>query len=68
MEQPVTGQNPRIRINVNQLAKGQLRFDCTFEAEGVLSTELLEQAREQALAESDELVAALVARYPATEA
>ena len=47
----------RYRVNVKTGAKGQKTYDCTVE-----STEL---TREQVIAESDALVAALDERYPA---
>ena len=58
---PTGGQNeyPRVRINVKQLAKGELRFDCTYEDTGVTWQDALE--------ESDKLVDALTNRYPAPE-
>ena len=46
----------RYRINVSTTSKGIKSYDCTFDGEGV--------SREQALAESDELVRQLDRRYP----
>jgi len=55
-------QNPdnRIRINVSTTSKGVKSYDCTIEMAGATV--------EQALAESDRLVAELDKRYPAPEA
>jgi len=47
----------RIRINVSTSVKGVKTFDCTVELAGATV--------EEALAESDKLVAALDQRYPA---
>ena len=50
----------RIRINVSTSVKGVKTFDCTVELAGATV--------EEALAESDKLVAALDQRYPAPTA
>ncbi|KKN13764.1 hypothetical protein LCGC14_1003140 [marine sediment metagenome] len=62
LEEQIAAQNewPRVRVNVKQLAKGELRFDTTYEDRGV--------TWEEALAESDKLVAACLVRYPVPEA
>jgi hypothetical protein len=51
----------RIRINVSTSVKGIKTYDATVELTGTDAT------REDALAESDALIAALDARYPNSE-
>ncbi len=51
---------PRVRFNIKQLAKGELRFDSTYEDVG--------RPWQEVLADSDAMTAALVERYPAPEA
>ena len=65
----------RYRININRLAKGQLQFDCTCELDApveligpthnqVPSSIALGKVQEVILLASDQLVAALQAKYP----
>jgi len=49
----------RLRVGVSQTSTGKYAWDCTAEGEGM--------TREEVLAESDALVAALKSRYPAPE-
>ena len=53
---------PRIRIAWKQSTKGVLSFEVTWEGKGEYSQEERDTARNQALAESDILLAELVAR------
>ena len=55
----------RYRVNVSTTAKGQKTFDCTVELTGSDMALTHDEARKQALAESDALVAELDKRYPA---
>ena len=74
-ENPQPQSRVRYRININRLAKGQMQFECTCELDApveligpthaqVPSSIALGKIQEVILLASDQLVAALQAKYP----
>ena len=63
---PVVNHTVRVRINVSVSTRGVKTWDSTIELSG--SNDEIEAVKEEALAQSDSLVAALDKRYPPPEA